>query len=29
MDKLIVGVVTVNYKWVTTTTLNWIKVVYA
>jgi len=29
MDKLIVGVATVNYEWVVTTTLNWVTVVYA
>ena len=29
MDKLIVGVATVNYEWVVTTTLSWVKVVYA
>jgi len=29
MDKLVVGVATVNYEWVVTTTLNWIAVVYA
>ena len=29
MDKLVVGFVTVNFEWVTTTSLDWVIVVYA
>jgi hypothetical protein len=29
MDKLVVGYVTVGYEWVSTTSLDWVIVVYA